>query len=292
LRTLCAVGALGLAAGPATAQIWIGQIAGEMAAQSAQAAEQACRLGAAMPEDEIAEARQPALAAMAAYFDAARAARPFADQFHLDRGARWTAAGASAVAGQIAAQADPFARAGLTLDPSPLGFVRAGDGKSALGQWRVRDAAGVPAGTYTGYFKRKSGVWRFSTLTLSAAHEYADPVVQYCHDVGDVLPYRIQYNGQQRAWLERRIAKLEKNLVSANRDAQAARANADRRGAGQMDEALARDEARRARRLAEEIAQLREALTLARTAEADALADAKAAEDAKAAARGENATQG
>lgn len=253
----------------AHAQIWIGLVVGDMVArENAAAAEAACMNGTPMIASEVVEARQPAIETMRGYFADARAGASFAGRFHLDKRTRWSFGGAHADMAGLAMQRDPFAGAGGALAAEPLGFARAGDGRSALLQWRVEGAAGAPIGTYTGLYARKAGLWRLSQLTLTSASAYAAPVVQYCHAPGDVMPYRLASTKYLRELAEKRFAKAEAKSKSA--EGKAARGNAE------------------ARARAEQLAKLRDQrnneLALAKATEAKAIADAKAAEDARAAA--------
>lgn len=256
---------------PASAQAWIGQIVGDMMAQGAAAQrEAACMTGTAMPPEEVTEARTPALAVIQAYYASAGGDGRISPHFNLDKRTRWINGEAGAGMAELDRQRDPFARGGLALDPAPLGFVRAGDGASAMGQWVVRDAAGVVAGTYTGRFTRNAGVWRLSTLQLTPARQYADPVEQYCHSAGDVLPYRLANSRWTREQAERRVAKAT---------AKAARADAALAKAG--GNATAQAKAQSAR-VALELRQTE--LNAAKTVEGQALADKAEAEARKASA--------
>jgi hypothetical protein len=251
----------------AQAQIWIGQIVGNMVAQGEAARrEQECMTGTAMPEAEIAEARTPALATMRGYFADAGAGKPISARFNLDKNSHWTSETTVANAKTLSAHRDPLAQAGLMLDAEPIGFVRAGDSRSALGQWAVRDASGVRAGLYTATFTRKRGIWALSTLTLSGPRNYADPVVQYCHKPGDVLPYRVDSSRMLREFAEKRLAKHERKLAEAQ-------------GQRATPENTARID-----RLTRELEARRSELAAARDVEAKAAADAQAAAAEKAAA--------
>jgi len=262
----CAVaaGSFAACAGSSHAQIWIGQIVGDMAAgQAAAQREQACMSGAAMSEKEIAEARIPALATMQGYFADAKAGASFAQRFQPDGKSLWMTAGARAGVAELGRQRDPTAGGDSALDSAPVAFVRAGDGASAMGQWVARAGSGNPVATYTATFSRKAGVWRLSTLSQSAARAYVDPVTQYCHKAGDVLPYRLTHTTQMREFTEKQLAKAEARARKAEQP-----------GHGEGPE-FAQVRQR-------QIAKLREAVETARADEAKARADAKAAEEEKA----------
>lgn len=281
-----AAGLLALQPGSAHAQIWIGQIVGEMMAQGQAAArEQACMNGTPQPDKETDEVRQPALSAMTGYFEAAKGGgAPLSSQFHLDKHSRWTNGTVSASVVDIDRQSDPFAHGGLALDTASIGFLRAGDGSSALGQWTVHDASGATMGTYTAVLTRKLGVWRLSTLELTPARTYIDPVVQYCHKPGDVLPYRLTSTASMREWAEKRLAKAEAKAEKAEQAAAAARAKADKTPNSASAQADVSEAMVRAKSLADQREARRTELAGAKTAEASAVADAKDAEEKKAAA--------
>ena len=279
-------GLLALQPGSAHAQIWIGQIVGNMIAEEQAAArEQACMNGAPQPDSETAEVRQPALSAMTLYFEAAKGGgAPLSSQFHLDKHSRWTNGNVSASMTEIDRQSDPFAHDGLALDAASIGFLRAGDGSSTLGQWIVHDASGAKRGTYTAVLTRKLGVWRLSTLELTPARTYVDPVVQYCHKPGDVLPYRLSSTTTMREWAEKRFAKAEAKAEKAEQAAAAARAKADKSPGNASAQAALTEAAARAKTLADQREARRTELAGAKIAEESARADAKAAEERKAAA--------
>jgi hypothetical protein len=267
----CAVAAacLGAPAGVADAQAWIGQVVGNMAAQAAAAQrEEACMNGKAMPEKEVAEARIPALATMQGYFADAGAGTSFEQRFQPDKKSLWTSGEIRAGAAELGRQRDSTATGGTVLDATPLNFVRAGDGSSAMGQWVARTATGTPVASYSATFTRKIGVWRLSTLSQSPARTYVDPVVQYCHKPGDVLPYRLGTTRLLREAAEKRVAKVEARAREAAERTRAAGAPADARG--------------RADDLQRELDKRREVLDKARAAEASAQADARTAEEEKA----------
>lgn len=213
--------------GAALAQAWIGQMVGDMMAQQAAAAQElACMKGQAMVDAEIAEARTPAPAVVRAYWDAAQAGRSPATQFILNGRTRWTGGGQTLDRAGLARIRDGFAASGNRLADQPVGFVRAGDGESALGQWQVSDSAGRPVGLYQILFRRQQGQWLISTMELVDARSWIDPVVQYCHQPGDVLPFRVRNAEQTLAYTERREVRARQRLADTVRRAEAAEAAA------------------------------------------------------------------
>jgi hypothetical protein len=255
----------------ASAQAWIGQVVGNMMAQQAAAQQEAaCMSGTPMPPEEVTEARAPGLALMPAYYASAGGDGRISGHFNLDKKTRWIDGETGVGMAVLDQQRDPFARGGLSLDPVPLEFVRAGDGASALGQWVVRDAAGAVRGTYTARFTRRTGVWRLSTLQLTPARTYVDPVVQYCHAPGDVLPYRLATTRFVREQAERRAVKAA---------GKAAKAEAALAKAGGNAAAMERAQAARTT-----LERRQTEFDAAKTEEAKALADAAEAEARKAGA--------
>ncbi len=212
----------------AQAQIWIGQIVGDMMAQqAAYAQEVACMNGTPMIDKEVAEASTPAPGLMRSYWQAASAGTAPTAVFLIDKKTRWISAGKQLDQTSLGALADPFARSGGSLVEAPIGFVRAGDAQSALGQWVVKDGAGKQIGTYQGLLRRKGGQWLISTLTLVGAKEWADPVVQYCHAPGDVLPYRIASTARALEYATKQEAKASVKAAAASAKAVKEQAAAD-----------------------------------------------------------------
>jgi hypothetical protein len=259
--SLLAAASLAVLPATAQAQAWIGLMVGNMMAQqAAYAQEVACMSGTPMVEKEVAEASIPAPGVMRGYWQAVTAGNAPMAAFVIDKKTRWIAAGKELNQTNLGNIADPLARSGGSLVEIPVGFVRAGDAQSALGQWLVRDPAGRILGTYQGLFRRKSGQWLFSTLTLVGAKEWVDPVVQYCHAPGDVLPYRVASTQRALEYATRQEAKASAKAADARAKAAEFRARADA-APGKVSARLAEDEA--ARREAT-LLQRQEALRVAR----------------------------
>ena len=200
----------------ASGQAWIGEMVGNMMAQqAAYAQELACMKGQAMPDAEIAEARTPAPALIRSYWDTVLTGASPASSFLINRHTRWTHGATSLDRATLARLADPFARTGHTLSEQPVGFVRAGDGATALGQWTVSDASGERVGTYHVLFRRQQGRWLISTMQLVDRTEWIDPVVQYCHQPDDVLPFRLSHSLSQLETAERNVIRAETRLTRA-----------------------------------------------------------------------------
>ena len=278
--------ALALAAAPvaAQAQAWIGQVVGNMMAQQAAAAQEAaCRAGTPMVDKEVAEARDPAPAVMQAYWAAASEHRSPAAQFVTGKSVKWSNGVTVLGEAQLGTIADPFAATGNRLEPVPLGFVRAGDAGSALGQWRVTDASGAKVGIYQALFRRKNGQWLLSSLELFGRYDWVDPVVQYCHNPADVLPARVESAKANKEWTRHQLEKGTER--EARFKARLGKAEADLAkspGSNQKREAarLARqDWADKARELAER-RQADEAATTELAAAEQALAEFEASRTA------------
>ena len=269
-----------VASEPANAQAWIGEMVGNMIAQEQAAQrEAACMGGAAMPDSEIAETRASAFAAMNGYWNAVRSGAP-ADVtpfYRDDRKASWRSGGSALDGVALHKLTDPLAQSGAVFDATPLAYFRSGDGSSVHGQWAVRRADGKLIGTLDAAFSRTAGQWKLSDLTVYSATEYVEPLVQYCHKVGDVLPYRVASTTQARDYLVKRADRLKAKADKAS-------AAVDQAVARTKDEAILRDkralaDAARAKSVAASQAAL-EAIA----ANERANADAKAAADKRAAA--------
>ena len=279
------IGLVGLAT-PAHAQAWIGLMVGDMMARQAAAVkEQACMTGTAMEGEKIEDARAPADAVMRAYWQSVKGgqATTVSAHFHLDKRTRWASGDTVRDMAGTASVVDDFAAAGLTPDAAPLGFFRAGDGQSAAGQWVVRDAGGKRRGTYKAMFDRKAGVWKLQTLDLIGENIWVDPLVQYCHKPGDVLPYRLSNSSWMRDYTEKRAIKGEAKAAALEAEAaklQSAAASA-KPGARATKEAAAKFATEKASQ-ARASATLRNSAALqAAESERAAKADAKAVEEAR-----------
>lgn len=209
--------------GPAQAQAWVSaMIANNIVGQNgSQEAETACRNGASVPDSFTREALNFSVPRMQSYWDTALAGQAPLASFVLDKQTRWTAGATSLDSKGLAAIKDPFAAAGNVLGAEPAGFVRAGDGISALGYWQVRDGAGNLVGNYRAVLRYKSKKWLLSTLDLIPAGGWLDPPVLYCHVPGDVLGYRL---AQAKAG----VADAEKRLAEARQQEATARVSADK----------------------------------------------------------------
>lgn len=271
---LIAVAMIGLASGAAHGQAWIGQMVGDMIArQQAAVQEQACMTGAPMPDSEVAETRATALAAMSGYWGAVSVGGTanVAPYYQIDKKAKWVSGSTIVPLAGLSRVTDPFAVGGATLDTNPLAFFRAGDGSTVRGQWAVRRSDGGLVGTYDAGFRRAAGAWKLVDLTLIPATSYVEPLVQYCHKAGDVLPYRVSWTTSQRSYLEARATKLEAKAVKAQ-------AAANKAVGASESAALTR---KRAADAATKAKGAREEARLAGEANDRALADAKAVDAAR-----------
>ncbi len=186
----------------------------------AQKAEWACRRGNPIHPREVSASTPLAIALMQAYWETVRAGQVPLTNFVSSDKTRWTAKGTTLTGKNLAAIKDPFATQENTLDATPLRFIRSGDGSSAVGQWQVRNAAGMPVGTYQALLRFKKA-WLISSLELIEAGTWVDPVVQYCHAPGDVLGYRLAEG-------KAAVAEAQKRLTPARQAEAAARASADK----------------------------------------------------------------
>lgn len=243
---------------PAAGQAWIGQIVGDMMAQqAAYEAERQCMIGTPMVAEEVTEARKPALAAMTRYWTAVQpgGSGDASAAFHLDKKTRWTHGTTALAMAGMTKVSDNLALAGGVLPSEPEAFFRAGDGQSARAQWVVRTAGGKRVGTYDALFTRKAGDWRLSELTLTDAAIWVDPLVQYCHKVGDVLPYRVNSAAGSLAHAQKQLTKAEAKLAKAEAAAAKPKATPELIAkAAKARETLAEREARLQQMMAEDAA--------------------------------------
>jgi hypothetical protein len=274
---------------PAYPQAWIGQVVGNMMArQQAWAAEQACMTGTAMPEAEVAEARSSSIASMRGYWDAVKAGGPsvVASQFHVSRKSVWTNGSTRVAIVPGARVNDPFALPGAQLAAEPLRYFRSGDGASVAAQWEVRGSGGELVGTYDVELRRSGSTWRSFAMKLVPANEYVEPLVQYCHVVGDVMPFRLRSTEAAMTFTAKRAAKMAakaekaeaaaEKLLARTTNASGAASPTDKLRLGETS-----DKAKAARAKAVEAKMAAETAGIVY---AQAQADAKAMEDARAAA--------
>lgn len=201
---------------PASAQIWIGQVVGDMVARGQQ---QRCMSGEALPPQEIDEARLPAVTAMSDYWRRV-AASDSADVragFHQHRRAQWTSGGAEHRYAALQTLSDPIGRqAGAAILPEPVSFVRAADGRSARGVWRV-DNGGQPAGWYLADFRRRGSEWRIHWMEAFVAGSRPSDVSQYCNEPGDVERERVRLAEAQARRDARRAAREAERAAGRRR---------------------------------------------------------------------------
>jgi hypothetical protein len=274
------------AATPAYSQAWIGQVVGNVIAQQqAAAAEHACMTGAAMIDTEVAETRPTTIASMRGYWDAVKSGQPAVVQshFHVNKKSVWINGATKVAIAPGAKVSDPFAVQGAQLAAEPLRYFRSGDGASVRVQWEVRDAAAKLIGTYDAELRRGGSTWRLFELRLIPAKEYVEPLVQYCHKAGDVMPYRLATTQRAMDYTAKRAVRMEEKAVKAEAAANKALARTmNSQGYASTGDKLmvreAGDKANAAR------SKANEAKTAAETAAAEhakAKADAKAMEDAR-----------
>lgn len=210
-----ALGAIMATNAPASGQIWIGQIAGEMAAQGQAAAERhRCMMGDPMPADEVAEARGPTVATMQSYFEAMQNGGPARSTFfNLNKRTAFVVGEETFSKAQVDVPADTFAQGGAVIDAEPKGYARSGLQARTHAQFDVRSAAGELIGTYSGIFVRKRGSYLIEELRLTPTGQYVAPVEQFCFEPGDVLPYRLTSSETAINRAEHAIIKADKKLL-------------------------------------------------------------------------------
>ena len=271
-----------IAPSQAYGQAWIGLMVGDMMAQQHQAMMEAqCMNGVPMKDVKVEDAQAPSIAMMQDYWRTVSASSTanVSTHFHPDtKRARWASGGVTKALAGLTAVSDPFPRASLVMDRAPVAFFRAGDGQTAAGQWIVRDAAGKRGGTYNAIFDRKAGVWKLQQLDLVDGKTYAPTLLQYCHKLDDVLPYRVSNSGWLKTFTEKRFAKGDAKAKAAEAEAAKAQAAADAAKPSAKSTKLAAAKlATEAAQKARESADERKAAALqAAEAEAKAKADAEA----------------
>lgn len=210
---------------PVSAQAWIGQVVGNMAAQQAAAQrEHQCMMGQGQPATEIEETRASSDAAMRTYWGMVQANPGKAQLSRLfwpASRAIWSEGGKSVTGAAIDRLSDPFAaRApGGRIEAVPSAYIRSGDGKRVEGYWLARDSAGLPVGAYRALFNRDLTGWRLTELSLVDSASVPASITQYCHKAGDVEPYRIAYAEMEA---KRAAKKARKQAERARREAERA----------------------------------------------------------------------
>ena len=183
---LFTLGAFGSAAVPtaAQAQVWIGQIVGQIAADRAAAErEKACIAGAPAPEGVVTNATTQSRELMSAYFALTSQSKP------KDVG-RVFALKQEDVSWKSAAGALPVNALGKVLDEptptvEPTSFIVGGDGATARGIWAVTGATdAAQTHFYAVDFTRGlgfKGSWRVWHMALFPADSPPAPPSAYCH---------------------------------------------------------------------------------------------------------------
>lgn len=193
-RVLAAAILFSLTATPsAYAQAWIGQIAGEAAAQAVQAREDRCMRGDLPPpsDQRLSAIREGANSTMAQYFTlAARSESADLNSVFSTRRARsWEYRYADgSTKGRIEAINDQLARTAGAMLSEPQSILLAGDGATAAGQWALHNAEGQAIGHYRAIFRRERRAWRLLHLEAFDAETAPDMLMNYCHVPGDVAP--------------------------------------------------------------------------------------------------------
>jgi hypothetical protein len=166
----------------AWAQAWIGQIAGEMAAEEQQAAlERACLAGAPADPDDVAKANKRIEKAMDAYFELTSSSTPrqIRRVFTSDKDdIRW-----KDTSGEV-----PLDQLGARLDlPTPQRTLEAlvvgGDDMTAQAIWSVSPVEGSDIAYYGGDFVNEGwlGGWKLWHLQVFRAAAKPDVPHAFCH---------------------------------------------------------------------------------------------------------------
>jgi hypothetical protein len=274
---------------PAFPQAWIGLMVGDMIAQQHQAAmEHACMTGTPMIETEVAEARPTTFSSMRGYWDAVKSGGPAVVQpyFHVHKKSAFIGGPTKIAITPTTKLSDPFAVSGAILAAEPMRYFRSGDGVSVRFQWEVRDTATNLVGTYDAELRRGGATWRLFELRLIPAKDYVEPLVQYCHKVGDVMPYRLTSTERTMTYTSQRAVKMAGKADKA--DAAAAKALARTMNssghASPADKLMVRESGDKANAARSKAIEAKLAAETAAAANATAKADARAMEDARAVA--------
>ncbi len=173
--------------------IAIGNFAGQLAGQNAQAAENICMSGTPVSRTQHLQAQDAAHQLVARYWQHASNKAPdqmpplFTADGRINRND-----GTQTMSIPLNVQLlDPFATAGVVIGPAPVSFTIAGDARSAIGQWEVREANGRLRGTYVASFKGKGDRWLISGLEAISPHLFVEPLIRYCHVSGDIVYHLI-----------------------------------------------------------------------------------------------------
>lgn len=228
-------------AGPVHPQTMASQVHSRLVnrvmAQHRAETEYECMQGKSMPKVDIFTAYPAAVDAVRGYWDAVKAGSPVsvAPHFHVSSNAAWRTGTLNVPMTLEAKVADPFVVPGAQLAAEPLRTFRAGKESSLHTQWEVRGAAGELIGTYDAGLVYKNSIWRLHTIELIDAKRYVEPIVQYCHDVGDVILFRlnsaedrIRYNTEHAARMtenadtaDAEVVRLQSQAASAEKGASA-----------------------------------------------------------------------
>ena len=171
--------------------------------------------GNPMPQREIEEARSPALVTMSDYWRRVTAseAADVRASFHQQRREQWRSGDTAHGFAALQALNDPLGRLG-GASMSPVAFVRAGNGRSARGLWRV-DNAGQAAGWYVSDFRRRGRDWRIHSMQLFANGAQPPAITQYCNEPGDV---DLQATNAAEAETQRKIESVAREAARAEQD--------------------------------------------------------------------------
>ena len=116
--------------------------------------------------------------------------------------------------GDVAAVRDPWAASlaasGAAL-PTPVSFIRSGDGQTALGAWAVDSAKSGPAAPnkshYRVGFRSERGEWKITHMELLRGEQEAPSITQYCHVPGDVEKYQAKLESIEAERQRRKAAR-------------------------------------------------------------------------------------
>lgn len=242
--------------------IAIGQFAGQMAAQQAAAAEEACMSGTPLMGKKRLKRVTAASKPVQAYWKAVTSGKPAnlaslaatgtplpevkANFVQEGNAFRWTPTLQPQDRAALSAWLDPFVASGYSLAPASFGTTLAGDGKSATIIWPLLDQSGRTRARYAFRLVWQGSGWRMTGLDLHGPGQFIEPPAQYCHAEGDVTRHLITKAGNRRRAAVLSLASAEAKAW----DAEAAAAALQGKDAAAY--ALAQEAASKARREAEQ----------------------------------------
>jgi len=169
----------------------IGATVGNMAAAGAEYRACLQNKRPAKPE-AVARAQAGAEAAMRTYLEAAGAGQRADVTAAFTVKAKHRSWKRDGIESEVSGVEDPLAVAlasGRGELTGPIGFVRSGDGATALALWRVATAGEGPLGHYRAGFRREAKQWKLTRMELVGHPAEPEAIAYYCATPGDSEAY-------------------------------------------------------------------------------------------------------